>query len=219
MVTIAEDELEQLKQDVALAEVCRRRGIALKGQGADLVGCCPFHDDHEPSLVITPSKNLWRCIGACHKGGDVIAFVMAYEKVSFCHAVDLLRREGGTAPRPAILTTRAGKQHPVLIEPGIEPSEAALLAHVAEYYHQTLKNTAKGRAYLQARGILAPEAVDAFKLGFSNRTLGYRVPGDTQFGQNLREKLQRIGILRESGHEHFNGCVVFPIFDAAGAVA
>jgi DNA primase len=33
-------------------------GISLKRHGADLIGLCPFHDDHEPSLVVSPQKNL-----------------------------------------------------------------------------------------------------------------------------------------------------------------
>ncbi|WP_157732503.1 CHC2 zinc finger domain-containing protein [Cellulomonas sp. PSBB021] len=33
------------------------------------MGACPFHEDDSPSLVITPSKNLWHCLGACGRGG------------------------------------------------------------------------------------------------------------------------------------------------------
>ena len=58
--------------------------------------CCPFHDDREPSLVMTPAKNLWHCLGACQAGGSVIDWVMRAEGVSFRHAVELLR--GATLP-------------------------------------------------------------------------------------------------------------------------
>ena len=218
MARIPDDELERLKREVSLAEVCRRRGVELKGQGENLVGCCPFHQDRKPSFVVTPAKNLWHCFGACNKGGDVIAFIMALEKASFRHAVDILRREIGQMPAPAVLTTAVGTQHPVFIEPGIELSDAALLAHVAHYYHQTLKNTSKGMAYLRERGILSPEAINTFKLGFANRTLGYRVPTTTAQGKALQAQLRKIGILRDTGHEHLSGCVVFPIFSGAGEV-
>jgi len=59
----------------------------------DLIGLCPFHDDHEPSLVISPDKNLWHCLGACQAGGTVIDWVMKSEGVSFRHAVELLRND------------------------------------------------------------------------------------------------------------------------------
>jgi len=67
--------------------------IQLKRHGTDLIGLCPFHDDHEPSLVITPDKNLWHCLGACQTGGTVIDWVMKAEGVSFRHAVELLRND------------------------------------------------------------------------------------------------------------------------------
>ena len=84
------------------------KGVKLKKHGENLLGLCPFHDDREPSLVITPEKNLWHCLGACQTGGTVIDWVMRAEGVRFRHAVELLR-EGlpssacfsGEAPRSA----------------------------------------------------------------------------------------------------------------------
>ena len=55
------------------------------------MGHCPFHDDRTPSLVITPAKNEWHCLGACNEGGDVIRWVMKTRGVSFRHAVELLQ--------------------------------------------------------------------------------------------------------------------------------
>ena len=71
-------------------------GVELRQQGKDLVGPCPFHEDRTPSLVISPEKNLWHCMGACQAGGSVIDWVMRAEGVSFRHAVELLR--DGVAP-------------------------------------------------------------------------------------------------------------------------
>ena len=66
-------------------------GVELRQQGKDLVGACPFHDDDSPSLVVTPAKNLWHCLGACGRGGGPIDWVMTAQGVSFRHAVELLR--------------------------------------------------------------------------------------------------------------------------------
>ncbi len=63
MARIPEHELERLKREVSLERLAEARGIALARKGADLVGLCPFHDDTSPSLVVTPSKNLWHCLG------------------------------------------------------------------------------------------------------------------------------------------------------------
>ena len=65
MARIPEAEIERLKAEVAVERLAEARGIALERHGADLIGLCPFHDDREPSLVITPSTNLLHCLGAC----------------------------------------------------------------------------------------------------------------------------------------------------------
>jgi hypothetical protein len=93
MAWIAESEIERLKREVSVERLAEARGVKLKRHGADLIGLCPFHNDHEPSLVITPSKNLWNCLGACRRGGSAIDWVMLAEGVSFRHAVELLKRD------------------------------------------------------------------------------------------------------------------------------
>ena len=74
-----------------MERLARARGVKLERHGADLRGLCPFHEDHEPSLVITPKKNLWHCLGVCQTGGTSIDWVMRAEGVSFRHAVELMR--------------------------------------------------------------------------------------------------------------------------------
>ena len=85
-----------------------------------------------------------------------------------------------------------------------------------DYYHETLLASPEALDYLNRRGIGSEEAIKAFKLGFANRTLGYRLPEKNRVeGAAIRGQLQRLGLLRESGHEHFNGSVVIPIIIAS----
>ena len=69
-------DIERLKQTISVARLAEARGIEMKRHGADLLGRCPFHADKTPSLVITPAKNLWHCLGACQAGGTAIDWVM-----------------------------------------------------------------------------------------------------------------------------------------------
>jgi hypothetical protein len=101
MGRIAAGELERLKAEISLERLAEARGVVLTRHGADLIGRCPFHDDKSPSLVISPQKNLWHCLGACQTGGSVIDWVMRAEGVSFRHAVELLRE--GFSPLAASL--------------------------------------------------------------------------------------------------------------------
>jgi DNA primase len=100
MARIPKAELERLKQEVSIERLAEARGVKLERHGADLLGLCPFHDDHEPSLVITPGKNLWHCLGACQAGGSVIDWVMRAEGVSFRHAARAAPPPAGGRPAP-----------------------------------------------------------------------------------------------------------------------
>jgi DNA primase len=201
--------------------------VVLKPHGKDLIGLCPFHDDHEPSLVITPSKNLWHCMGACRVGGSVIDWVIKAEGVSFRHAVELLRGDLSSlaASSPWMKRSLVGRLSPVCT---MDTEDREVLRQVVDYYHATLKESPEALRYLEKRGLMpVPDSdrgssgmIDRFKLGFSNRTLGYRLPPKrNKSGVEVRSRLQRLGILRESGHEHFNGSLVIPIFDEEGRVA
>jgi DNA primase catalytic core len=216
MARIPDDELERLKREVSLQRLCEKYGVALKPHGKDLIGLCPFHEDHDPSFVVTPSNNLWNCLGKCGKGGSNVDFIMRKESVSFRQAVEILRECAGYAPAPERLTTRQGTEHPILVKPGPDLPDADLLDSVTDYYHKTFLNDPKAMTYLRQRCCLHPEAIKTFKLGYANRTLGYRVPATTADGKALKARLQRLGILRESGHEHLTGSVVLPILDRNG---
>lgn len=76
MARVPEDEIARIKSGISVARLAEAAGVALRTQGQDLVGCCPFHDDSTPSLVITPASNLWHCLGACQAGGSVVDWVM-----------------------------------------------------------------------------------------------------------------------------------------------
>ena len=223
MGRIPEEELERIKRTTDLAALVRARGIELVARGADLVGRCPWHDDHEPSLIVSPRSNLWHCLGACNQGGSVIDWVMKAEGVSFRHAVEILRETGGSATvRPTAAPPAAVKHStvPKLASPvEVSAEDHELLLQVVGYYHATLQAPPEALAYLASRCIEAPEAVSHFQLGFANRTLGLRLPEKNRVdGARIRHRLTQLGILRASGHEHFNGCLVVPVLDEQGRV-
>ena len=89
--SIPEEIIEKIKKEISLKEMVEAFGVKLKGSGDNLLGHCPFHDDKTPSLVVTPSKNLWNCLGACSMGGSVIDWVMKAQGMSFIRAVESLR--------------------------------------------------------------------------------------------------------------------------------
>jgi hypothetical protein len=220
MARIPDEEIERLKKEIAIERLVSGFGIELKRTGANLVGRCPFHDDRTPSLIVTPSTNLWRCMGKCNVGGSTIDWVMRTQGVSFCHAAELLRadhpslaagnghvvRQATTTKLPSPITQDADDQQ--------------TLRDVVRFYHDTLRESPEALRYLESRGLTHPEMIEHFRLGFANRKLGLTLPEkNRKAGAELRGRLERLGILREtSGHEHMNGSVVFPIFSLEGDV-
>jgi DNA primase len=214
MPRIPDAELDRLKRGTDLAALVRAKGVDLKLHGTGhLIGRCPFHDDQTPSLVVTPGKNLFHCLG-CGAGGSVIDFLMRKDGLSFRHAVEVLRAPSAAA----FATTKATV--PKLPPPvAFDADDQTLLRQVVAYYHARLKETPAALAYLQKRGIGTEETVSTFQLGFADRTLGLRLPGKSRVaGADIRARLEKLGLYRASGHEHFNGCVVFPVLDAGGDV-
>jgi DNA primase len=220
MARIPEAEIERLKSEVSVERLAEARGIRLQHRGTDLVGLCPFHDDKEPSLVITPSKNLWHCLGACRTGGSVIDWVMKCQGVSFRHAVELLRADHPSLAASGPIVSKGTTSAVKLETPfAADADDRSALKRVVGYYHEVLKQSPEALKYLQKRSLDHPEMIDCFKLGFSNRTLGYRLPErNRREGAEIRALLQRLGILRQSGHEHFSGSIVIPVIDLDGNV-
>ena len=211
MPRVPQEEIERLKREISVQSLAEARGIVLKPHGKNLIGLCVFHDDKNPSLVITPEKNLWHCLGACGTGGSVIDWVMKAEGVSFRHAVEILRKGAITADpiKPLKGNHTRGRLPPPV---SFDEEDHELMRQVVDYYHQTLKECPEALAYLEKRGIGNSEMIDHFKIGYANRTLGLRLPtGGRQAGAAIRERLTRLGIYRASGHEHRNGAIVFPI--------
>ena len=135
MPRISDETIERLKREISLERLAEARGVKLARHGADLIGLCPFHDDHEPSLVISPKKNLWHCLGACQAGGTVIDWVMKSEGVSFRHAVELLRAEVPADPASHPVKSSTVRKLPAPVDR--DAGDTAMLEQVAGFYHET----------------------------------------------------------------------------------
>jgi DNA primase len=213
MARIPSEELERLKAEVSVEHLVGASGVELKVAGKDLLGRCPFHEDREASLVVTSAKNLWHCF-SCQIGGGPIDWMMKTKGVSFRHAVELLR-EGGEMSAPHARGARL-LPAPVALDAG----DQALLDQAIAYYQERLKQSPEALRYLAQRGLDDAELIERHRLGFADRTLGLRLPEKTRkAGNEIRTRLQKLGLLRDSGHEHFNGSIVIPVITPTGEIS
>ena len=217
MPRIPNDLLERIKHETPMRALVERSGVALKVSGENLLGLCPMHEDHDPSLVLTPSRGLWHCLGACQSGGTVIDWVMKMDGLDFRQAVEKLLAE--FFPLEAASLVRSAAVTELSCPLDLEADDRTLLNQYADFCHELFRTTAEPKEYVAKRGIASDELVSHFKLGYANRTLGLRLPNvKSKAGLMLRTRLQDLGILRASGHEHLVGSLVIPIRDSAGNV-
>jgi len=213
---IPDEELSRLKREADLVGLVRASGVELAPCGEDLRGKCPWHEDSTPSLVVTPSRGLWHCMGACGVGGSALDWLMRTQGISLRQAIDLLRtRDVKLTPASARVRKSTVPHLPLPV--ALDADDQGLLNDVVAFYHETLKGPGGEQAqrYLAERGLVSSEMVDRFKLGYANRTLGYRLPRRNRRSDGeVRRRLIALGVFREkTGHEHLSGSVVFPVID------
>jgi len=201
-------DFEQIKRTTDIVQVVASYGIALKKVGQDHVGLCPFHDDHHPSLRVTPGKGLFRC-PSCKATGNVIQFVARKEGIGEREAgLKLLTAIPGVHRAANVPTNgKTNGAHALL-----EERAQVLLERALAIYQKHFTDQPEGRAYLAGRGIGNAGLWERHGIGYCNGKLPELLPND----ERVRGELKTLGLLLPDGRERFAGCVVFPIRDAEG---
>ena len=183
-------------------------------KGRNYVAICPFHDDKNPSLHISPEKQIFKCF-VCGTGGNAITFVEKYEKISFMDAVrKVAELVGFHDERLAKKETVSAK------DASLEPLYKAL-DDVASFYHYALK-TEEGKTaldYLEHRD-LDEKLQDEYRLGYALLDGKNTIKFLTSKGHSLKT-IEMIGIGTHVGSGYMDrnfGRVIFPIMDANGRV-
>ncbi len=223
MARLSDELINRIKTEVNLVHLIESQGHKLEKQGRDYVVRCPFHDDRTPSCVITPRKNLWHCLGACQAGGSVIDWVMKTEGLAFREAVKKLSQHlSGVVVEAEATPDDKEKNNVTPIRDTLHASDddQTLLQAVFAHYHETLKHSESGLAYLDKRGLKDPALIEHFKLGHADQSLmNRRLPRrGSQASTAVREQLKHVGLVMDSGHEFFKGSLVVPIRDEDGTI-
>jgi DNA primase len=189
-----------------LSELVSAFGVPLRPHDRALVGTCGRCGEQ---LTVDSDDDLWAC--GCGSGGAA-ELVSVFGGVSMSHAAELLR-SGWMPDGPSGSVARTTvRQLPLLCDP--DADDEALINAVLAHYRDERRASEHARAWLAGLGI-DDDLAEELGIGLANRTLGYRLPeANRRDGAILRDKLTALGIYRSSGHEHFRGCVVVPIFSA-----
>ncbi len=206
--------IEEVRQKNDIVDVISGY-VALKRQGGNYFGLCPFHSEKSPSFSVSQHKQMYYCFG-CHKGGNVVTFVMDYENFTFPEALRLLA-ERVNVRLPEVEYTEEMRR---------KESRRAKLFEInkeaAIYYFRALRSEqgALGKKYLTDRQ-LSEETMKQFGLGYSLQYSDALV-------KYLKHKGYDDGLIRDSGlavfHEKYGmsdkffNRVMFPIQDINGKV-
>lgn len=190
--------------------------VKLKKAGRDYQACCPFHHEKSPSFTVSQSKQFYHCFG-CGVHGNVISFLMEYDKLEFPEAIEeLAALHGLEVPRENVINRDGKPQASYKTRRNLYE----LLDLVAKFYQQQLTQDSASQAYLQQRG-LSQEIIDRFEIGFSPNAMDAVL---RRFGNNPEEvqKLLDTGMLskndRGNVYDRFRNRVMFPIRDKRGRV-
>ncbi len=91
---IPQSKIADIKSAANIVKIISDDGITLKKSGINFVGLCPFHADRNASLVVSPTKQIYKCF-ACGEGGDVIKWFEKRENMSYPEAVKKVASEVG----------------------------------------------------------------------------------------------------------------------------
>lgn len=191
--------------------------VTLKRRGANLVACCPFHNEKTPSFYVSPAKGIYKCFG-CGKSGTAVGFVMEQEHCTYAEALRYLARKYsiGIQEREETPEEISRRQH----------SESLLLVSefAQKFFAGQLSRPGEGRSvglsYYRSRGI-EDATIARFGLGWAPRGRTALIEAATAAGYKLEYLLDAgLAVTREDGSvaDKFHERVMFPIHSVSGRV-
>ncbi|MGQ8364912.1 DNA primase [Glaciecola sp. 1036] len=212
---IPKDFIEDLVARADIVDVIDSR-VKLKKAGRNYQACCPFHSEKTPSFSVSQEKQFFYCFG-CGAKGNVIGFLMDYDRLEFVEAVEELAGQlGMEVPREQGNTPSIPQRSKSERE-----SDYQLMDNVARFYAQQLKSNANSQQvidYLKGRG-LSGEIVKHWGIGYAPDEWDAVL---TQFGSQAEQQKQLLALklINENDnkrrYDFFRHRLMFPILDKRG---
>lgn len=196
--------LEQLNIEEVVGEF-----VELKKTGANYKGLCPFHQDNNPSFVVSPSKNICKCF-VCGAGGNAIKFYSEYKKISFAESVEELAKKYGISIK-GVKSNRIDehKEHYEIMEE----------AH--DYFVQEIfKNSAREALEYLSKRKINPKLIKENAIGYASSSWNSLYDHLIIKGYS-KEKILELGLAKEGEkgiYDTFRNRIIFPIYSISGKI-
>ncbi|MBR4301612.1 MAG: DNA primase [Bacteroidales bacterium] len=203
--------------DVVRIEDIVSEFVSLKRRGANLLGCCPFHNEKTPSFTVSPAKGIFKCFG-CGEAGNSVHFLMKHEHFSYPEALRYIAKKYNIDIEEEALSPQELEKQ----------TEREALFNVSEfaqkYFADILFNDDMGKAiglsYFYERG-LTDNIIQRFGLGYCVDEWDNFTKHATSNGYS-RNVLEKTGltIYKDDGksYDRFRGRVMFPVYSVSGKV-
>ena len=211
MKYINEEDINRIRLNANIVDVIASYGIKLTKTGKDNYLClCPFHDDHNPNMIISEKKQIYKCFGGCGAGGNVFKFVQDYENVSFAESVKIVANKTNQEFNYNI-SSYENKNVKYI-------DEYKLMDLSLKFYQNNLfsEKGVDAQKYLNNRGI-TNDIINNFKIGLSINNNSLK-----KFLENKNVDLElayKLGLLNKSGIEYYDvyqDRIMVPIFNDSG---
>lgn len=203
MAYISNEIINEIRNKTDIVDVVSKY-VNLTKRGKNYIGVCPFHDDHSPSMSVSPEKQIFTCF-SCGASGNVFTFVSDFEKISFSEAVKLLGDKLGINVGDNVISKK-------------EKDDYFDIYNLTSKFYQNSLFTNLGKnaiEYLEKRKI-DKETIKKFGIGLSIQKVSL-----TDYLKNKKygvDKLIDIGLTNENGNDIFINRIMFPIYDLSGNV-
>ena len=208
MANISYEEILSIQRKANIVDIIRDY-VPLIQRGKNYFGICPFHDDHNPSMSVSPEKGVYKCF-VCGNAGNVFNFVMEYEKVSFYEAVKIVADKIGVSIDISTSKKENTKKSPLYD-----------IYNIAYKFYQNNLNTVYGKEakkYLLNRKI-DEDVIKNFNIGLSL--------SDSELCNALKAKgfkgddIVSSGVAVQNGnniYDIYKNRIMFPLYDLEGNV-
>ena len=208
MANISYEEILSIQRKANIVDIIRDY-VPLTQRGKNYFGICPFHDDHNPSMSVSPEKGVYKCF-VCGNAGNVFNFVMEYEKVSFYESVKIVADKIGVSIDISTSKKENTKKSPLYD-----------IYNISYKFYQNNLNTVYGKEakkYLLNRKI-DEDVIKNFNIGLSL--------SDSELCNALKAKgfkdddIVSSGVAVQNGnniYDIYKNRIMFPLYDLEGNV-
>jgi DNA primase len=206
-MSISRELLNKITSKLDIVEIVSSSGVTLTKKGANYVGLCPFHDDKNPSLTVSPDKQIYKCF-SCGAGGDAIKYIKEKENIPF---IDAVKKAADLAGISVNIESKYSDEQMRYFE---------IMENAKDFYQLYLNNTKDGIAaleYLKNRDI-DQDLINRFQIGLSSNESNMLY---NEFKKQFSElDLLNVGLIRkaDSYYDTFQSRIIFPLKNEDGYI-